>query len=492
MTSQRQFFLGMMLSSLLGGAIAIGGYLLIRGNDQPAGATSEKQDLHLTNYKLDTANFIVPSGMNFVYAAKTVTPAVVHIRTLMNANASRMGNSPLDSWFREYFGERQGPQNRQRGAGSGVIIDKEGYIVTNNHVIEDASEIEVLLNDNRTFKAKLVGADPSTDLAVIKIESSDLPYLTYGDSERMQVGEWVLAVGNPFEFRSTVTAGIVSAKARNIGILRSRNDLQIESFIQTDAAVNPGNSGGALVNLRGELVGINTAIATPTGTFAGYSFAVPTTLVQKVVKDLREFGVVQRALLGVRITDLNAEIAKQEDIPVVSGAYIASVNAKSAADDAGLESGDVIVAINGKEVNGVSQLQELIAINRPGDKVNVEYIRKGKRKNVNVVLKNTVGTTEIVAVESKMKLEGAVIEEVSVEQKNKLKLDGGVIISELGDGKFKQAGIKKGFIITSIDKQPINDVTDLTASLNQLRPGDGILIEGVYPNGEKSYYGVGW
>ncbi len=493
---KKQFFLGMVLASMIGGVVAIGAYTLIGGNQSQLVNPQNAENIRFTDYKIDTTDFIVPEGLNFVYAAKTVTPAVVHIRTRIQSPNGMARRSPFGDWLEDYFGERGNPRGPGgpggMGAGSGVIVSEDGYIVTNNHVIDEASSIEVLLNDNRTFEAELVGTDPTTDLAVIKIDAKQLPTLSFGNSDKIQIGEWVLAVGNPFEFRSTVTAGIVSAKARNIGILRNRNNLQIESFIQTDAAVNPGNSGGALVNLRGELVGINTAIATPTGTFAGYSFAVPTTLVKKVVDDLIEFGVVQRALLGINITDVNAELAEREDLPVVSGVYVANVNDNSAAFDAGLESGDVIIAIDGREVKNVSQLQELIAINRPGDKVNVEYIRDGKRRTVVATLKNTLGTTEIVENKNSATIEGAVFEEVSEDEIKNLPVDGGVRITEISGGKFADAGIKEGFIITSIDKNEIRTVEDLTTTLQRLSRGSGILIEGIYPNGDKAYYGVGW
>lgn len=488
---KKQILIGMLFSSFFGGLVAIGGYSLLQDPSDRIIQSEQNDNLKFTNYSIDTTEAIVPAGLNFVYAANTVTPAVVHIRTIVNAPEGY--RNPLDSWMRDYLGDQGRPQQRQgMGAGSGVIISSDGYIVTNNHVVDNASEIEVLLNDNRTFEAEVVGVDPTTDLAVLKIDEKDLPTLTFGNSDRVQIGEWVLAVGNPFEFRSTVTAGIVSAKARNIGILRNRNNLQIESFIQTDAAVNPGNSGGALVNLKGELVGINTAIATPTGTFAGYSFAVPTSLVEKVVGDLIEFGVVQRALLGISITDVNAELSEREDLGVVFGVYVASVNDGSAADDAGLESGDVIVAINGREVKSVSQLQEQIAINRPGDKVKVDYIRDGKRRNVEATLKNTLGTTAVVAAKNSITIEGATFEEVSNELKEELNLEGGVSIAEVEDGKFADAGIKAGYIITSIDKRPIATVQDLSSTLQRLNRGNGILIEGVYPNGDKAYYGIGW
>lgn len=321
----RNLVFAMIISSVLGGVIAISGYSIFMGNSgvnaTPVNYASPNP-VSFTNYSVDTTDIAIHGGLNFVHAAKLSTPSVVHIRTSYSGNRARNAENPFEDFYRRYFGEpapRQDNQPYSRGSGSGVVFTNDGYIVTNNHVIEDADEIEVLLNDNRTYMAEVVGVDPTTDLAVIKIDESDLAPISWGNSDEVQIGEWVLAVGNPYEFRSTVTAGIVSAKARNINILRSRNrsNLSIEAFIQTDAAVNPGNSGGALVNLRGELVGINTAIASPTGTFAGYSFAVPVTLVRKVAGDLVEFGTVQRALLGVSIVTVNAELSEREDLGVL-------------------------------------------------------------------------------------------------------------------------------------------------------------------------------
>ena len=365
--------------SILGGLTSITGYKYFN-DDINSVSVQANDNLKFANYIYDTTDVIVPEGMNFIYTSKKTTPAVVHIRTTYEGRSTGM-RSPFEDMFRDFFGERYSPREREmpqrRGSGSGVIMTSDGYIITNNHVVDNASEVEVLLNDNRTFIATVEGADPTTDIAVLKIDAENLTTVDFGNSDNVEIGEWVLAVGSPFEFRSTVTAGIVSAKARNIGILRDRSNLQIEAFIQHQAPVNPGNSGGALVNLKGELVGINTAIATPTGTFAGYSFAVPSNLVRKVYRDLVEFGVVQRALLGITILDVNAELAEEKDLPVLTGVLIDRVNAGGAADDAGLESGDVIVEINGMEIKNISNLQEQVAINRPGDKILVTFIPLG-------------------------------------------------------------------------------------------------------------------
>ena len=483
-----------IIFSILGGLTSITGYKYFN-DDINSVSVQSNDNLKFANYVYDTTDVIVPEGMNFIYTSKKTTPAVVHIRTTYEGRSTGM-RSPFEDMFRDFFGERYSPREREmpqrRGSGSGVIMTSDGYIITNNHVVDNASEVEVLLNDNRTFIATVEGADPTTDIAVLKIDAENLTTVDFGNSDNVEIGEWVLAVGSPFEFRSTVTAGIVSAKARNIGILRDRSNLQIEAFIQHQAPVNPGNSGGALVNLKGELVGINTAIATPTGTFAGYSFAVPSNLVRKVYRDLVEFGVVQRALLGITILDVNAELAEEKDLPVLTGVLIDRVNAGGAADDAGLESGDVIVEINGMEIKNISNLQEQVAINRPGDKILVTFIRDGKTKTVNATLKNTLGTTEVVASTNSFTIDGAVFADVPKELREKLEIEGGAQVSEIGNGKWKSSGITKGFIVTSINKRNISDVEDLSTTLSQLPKDDGVLVEGVYPNGVKAYYGIGW
>ncbi len=487
-------FLFAILFSLIGGLTAISGYNLWEKNAEVI-SIDYNDKIKLANYIFDTTNVVVPEGLNFIYTAKITTPTVVHIRTIYEGKSSSAQN-PFEDMFRDFFCERYDYRQREtpkrRGSGSGVIMSKNGYIITNNHVIENASEIEVLLNDNRTFKATIEGSDPTTDLAILKIDADNLPTIKFGNSDNLQIGEWVLAVGSPFEFRSTVTAGIVSAKARNIGILRDKNNLQIESFIQHQAPVNPGNSGGALVNLEGKLVGINSAIATPTGTFAGYSFAVPSKLVEKVYKDLVEYGVVQRALLGINIQDVTAKLAKENDLPVLFGVLISGVNDGSAASDSGLKKGDVITKINNIEIKNVSNLQEQVAINRPGDKIEVTYIRDGKTNKTIATLKNTLGTTEVVASNNNYSFDGAKFSDITKELKEKLEIEGGAQVIGIEKGKWKDAGITKGFIVTSINKRGISDVEDLSTILTQLTKDDGVLVEGIYPNGVKAYYGIGW
>ncbi|MEQ6167228.1 Do family serine endopeptidase [Ekhidna sp. MALMAid0563] len=485
--SKRSLILAMVFSSLFGGIVAVVGYSYLNPKEQIIHQTSAANPVSLTNYVFDSADFVVPEGLNFVFAAKNATPSVVHIRT--SYRDGMRANSPFNEFFKDYFGERyerrEGPA---RGAGSGVVISSDGYIVTNNHVIENADEIEVVLNDNRSYQAKVVGVDENTDLAVLSIDEENLVAINYGDSEKINIGEWVLAIGNPYEFRSTVTAGIVSAKGRNINILNG--SYRIESFIQTDAAVNPGNSGGALVNLNGELVGINTAIASPSGAFAGYSFAVPVSLVKKVTSDLIEYGTVQRALLGIQIGNVDAQLAEEYDLDVLRGVYVSGVVNGGAADKAGIEDGDVIIALDEKPVNNVAQLQERVAIKRPGDEVNVTFMRDGKKRVVKAKLRNEEGTMDIVELAADFRIEGATFVDVSDDLADRLGIDGGVQIKELGEGKWRDVRMKEGFIITGIDNEEIRNIRDLENYFKRPRR-DGILIEGVYPDGSKAHYGLG-
>lgn len=438
---------------------------------------AQHQQSVLTSHRYDTG-YNVPKGLNFLETSRDVIPAVVHIRTSYGPGDFSL--NPLESFF----------DMPSRSSGSGVIISDDGFIVTNNHVIEDASNIEIIMSDNQRYFAKLVGADPTTDLALLKIRAQNLPFIPYGDSDEITPGEWVLAVGNPFDLNSTVTAGIVSAKARNIGILRDRNGLQVESFIQTDAAVNPGNSGGALVNLRGELIGINTAIATSSGSYQGYSFAIPVSLVRKIMDDLLEFGKVQRGLLGIQITDLNAALSEQLKLNTTQGVLVNRVNLNSAASEAGLKAKDVIIGVGGKSVNSVSELQEQVARNRPGAEIEVDYLRDGERAKVKVRLRNSEGTEEIIKREVNFDLNGAHVEDVQFKELAELQLEGGVRIKSLSDGKWKKAGVKENFIISHIDKIPVNNVEDLNQIL-AFKKG-GILVEGYYRDGEKGVYGVEW
>lgn len=478
--SKRSLFVIVLSSSALG---AIFSAMLIlsyfensRGYNYNSISERQKANITKTNY-IDTTS-IIPEGLNFISAATKVTEAVVHIRSVYSGGGTTF--NALEGYFR-------GPA---QSSGSGVILSDDGFIVTNYHVIENASEIEVVLSDNRSYFGKLVGTDPTTDLALLKIEAFDLPFVSYGNSDRILPGEWVLAIGNPFDLNSTVTAGIVSAKARNIGILRDRNNLQIESFIQTDAAVNPGNSGGALVNLRGELIGINTAIATPNGSYAGYSFAVPVTLVKKVMDDLLEFGKVQRGLLGIRIGDVNARLAEAQGLSVVNGVFVSYVNDNSSAEAAGLEQGDVIIGINDQAITNVSELQEMVARNRPGDEISVTYLRNGTESKVTATLRNTEGTTEMVRNVYDNQIEGAVFEDADNDDMTRYDLKGGVKSIRVEEGKWKESGLKEGFIITKIDKVDIIDLEDLHLVLKN--KSGGILVEGIDGDGNKGVLGLDW
>jgi Do/DeqQ family serine protease len=390
---------------------------------------------------------------------------------------------------------QQQPQEApmQEGSGSGVIISEDGYIVTNNHVIDGSKEIEVTLNDKRTFKATLVGADPNTDIALLKIEAENLPVIIFGNSDALKVGEWVLAVGNPFNLTSTVTAGIVSAKARNINIINSQ--MRIESFIQTDAAVNPGNSGGALVNTRGELVGINTAIASQTGSYAGYAFAVPVSIVQKVGADIRKFGVVQRAVLGVSMQDITSELAKEKKLKTLEGAFVAEIVENSAAEKAGIKKEDVIVKVNGVAIKSSSELQEQIGRYSPGDKVEVTVLRDNKEVTLKAELKNRQGNTEVISAEAtSVDVLGAKFKELNSKTKNSLGLSYGLEVASVSKGKFQQAGIRPGFIVVKINNQAVRSEDDvksaLDAAVNTNDQFKVLTVAGVYPNGKVAYYTI--
>jgi len=419
---------------------------------------------------------------DFTLAAEAAVDAVVHVKTKSIRESS--GN-PFYDFF---FGYREMDPSPVMGYGSGVILTSDGYLVTNNHVIEGSQEVEVILNDRQAFDADIIGVDRSTDLAVLKIKEKDLPFLRFGDSDHLRLGEWVLAVGNPYNLTSTVTAGIVSAKARNINIYRA-DRLSIESFIQTDAAVNQGNSGGALVNTRGELVGINSAIASRTGAFTGYSFAIPASIVRKVTMDLIEFGAVQRAILGVTITDVTADNASQYNIDLIEGVLVTSLTSDGAALDAGIEQWDVIVAINGVKVNSASELQEQVSRYRPNDRISVTLRRNNKTIQKNIVLRNPDGGTGMVEREESISVLGASFEDVSNADKKDLGINDGVKVADLRNGKFRNAGIREGFIITQINNQKIGDVDDIRSIIEE--SDGGIYIEGVYPDGLIAYYAIG-
>lgn len=463
--------LATIFTAILGGLIAIFVFSLFI--NEPEGLTAvTPNDTPFVKFTNLPANYNADQ-FNFIYAAENTVHAVVHVKTLTERRF--YSRNPLYEWF---YGE---PDRRRAepllGFGSGVIISSDGYIVTNHHVIEDSDQIEVTLNDKRSFKVKLVGLDPSTDIALLKVDEKNLPYIRFGNSGELRLGEWVLAVGNPFNLTSTVTAGIVSAKGRNLGILSDR--YKVESFIQTDAALNRGNSGGALVNLKGELVGINSAIISPTGGYAGNSFAIPVNIVKKIVDDLKEFGTVQRAILGVEITDVTDELAREFDLDKIEGVYIANVTEGGAAENSGLKTGDVILAINGVNVNSGSELTENLSKYRPNDKVKILIKRGNKRKQFEVVLRNIQGTTNVVRPDELIL--GGKFVELTDKDKTRFGIDYGVKITELGEGKLKDLGLGRGVIITSINKNEIKRIGDIR---NSLGSGKSLYsVEGVQPNG---------
>lgn len=473
--------------ALLGGAVAIGAYKYY----EPAPKAyyieknSQNTPVRLAAYPLTPPE---AGSVDFTKAAEMSVHAVVHIKTELEVEAYR------DPYYEYFFGPQQRGSQKAEAAGSGVIIRDNGYIVTNNHVVEGATKISVTLNNKKTYEAKLVGTDPSTDLAILKIEASHLPYVDMGNSDDLHVGEWVLAVGNPFNLTSTVTAGIVSAKARNINILKGNSDkniFPIESFIQTDAAVNPGNSGGALVNSKGQLVGINTAIASNTGSYAGYSFAVPVNIVKKVSTDIIETGVVQRGFLGVNIRDIDQDLANELKLNENNGIYVAGLVEGGAAENSGLKKGDIILSVGSVDVNNSPELQEQIGRYRPGQVVDLRVKRGENQLVVPVTLRNLEGNTNHV---SKVKTElkgslGATFQKVQPDELKKLELSNGVKVTSISPGKLYQIGVKKGFVITKVDETPVTDPEQLLSLLEKKK--GGVLLEGVYPNGTRAYYGFG-
>lgn len=434
-------------------------------------------------------------------AAEKACNAVVYIKVVTNGKTQTIEyRDPFEEFFGDFFGRGNGGTQRRQvqtpkreGAGSGVIISSDGYIVTNNHVVENADNVTVTLNDNREFSAKIIGTDPTTDLALIKIEGSDFPTLIIGDSDALKVGEWVLAVGNPFNLTSTVTAGIVSAKARHLGANG------IESFIQTDAAINKGNSGGALVNARGELVGINAMLYSQTGSYSGYGFAIPTTIMKKVVKDIKEFGTVQRALLGISGSDLHnyieAEKRKDEkfeaDFGTNDGVYVAEVIKDGAAAESGLKEGDVIVAVDGKKITKMSELLEATVKYRPGDKAIIGYIRDKKMKTTEITFRNEKGNTKVIKALN-MDILGAEFKELTDSQKKSYDMDYGIQVVKVKEGKMKEAGIPQDFIILKVNNQNIKTVEDLQSVFKTASSSDEqtLWIWGKTPAGKPGSFAV--
>lgn len=487
-------FFSLLLAAILGGLFSLFVFQRFFDRDQSNGGSSASSRF-LDEPPATLAKYMtkLPTTLpDFSLVAEMTVNAVVHIRTEYERKSSVyddfFGNDPFRDFF---FGPRQQPQQRAIVAtGSGVIISADGYIITNNHVVAEADLIEVTLNDNRIYEAVIIGRDPTTDLALLKIEEQGLPYLSFGDSDEARVGEWVLAVGNPFNLTSTVTAGIISAKGRNINILGGGT--AIESFIQTDAAVNRGNSGGALVNTQGELIGINAAIASNTGSFAGYSFAIPANIAKKVMVDLMEFGEVQRGLLGVFIGEITSRDAKERGLDMHRGAFITDVDENGSGYRAGLREGDLVVGVDGHAVKSPSEMLEVLGRKRPGDEVSITYRRNGKEMNAKAVLQNIYGEAAVVNRDDVTVLEnlGARFESLQDTERQRLNIDGGVRVTGITRGKlFADAGIRDGFIITHIDNEPVESPQDLNRRLRNKK--GGVLIEGVYSNGSRGYYGVG-
>ncbi|MBB6111874.1 Do/DeqQ family serine protease [Mucilaginibacter lappiensis] len=495
-----------LLTAFVGGALALGAYKVIENKYSDNMSFEEKQKVYFTSNK-STPVVSSTGSLDFTEAAAAATPAVVYIRTTYSSESGGKQDQ-LEQMFGDMFGQRAPQRGPQMASGSGVIISPDGYIVTNNHVVEKADKITVATNDHRTFQAKVIGTDPSTDLALIKISANDLPIIKLGNSDETRVGEWVLAVGNPFNLTSTVTAGIISAKGRNIGIIgsedngdddspfgRTRNQQSgpklnkaIESFIQTDAAINPGNSGGALVNTKGELVGINAAIASHTGSYEGYGFAIPVNLAKKVLNDIKKYGTVKRGFVGVSFTELNPDVAQKLNITNNNGLYVNDVVPGGGAEQAGIKKGDIIAKVEGTPVYESSDLQEHVGRMQPGDKLNVTVLRDGKEKTFAVTLKADATPTNRTAVVSKSAEElfnklGASFQPLSGAEKAKFHVNSGVKVTQVRPGRvFDNFEIPVGSVITSINKQPINSVADIDKAITNLRNGN-LVISGYYPDG---------
>ncbi len=483
--------LSQFLVALVASALLLAGYSYISGAKKNVVIEHvDKSPVQKAVYTLDEAGNPVP--LDFVGVAENSVSAVVHIIATSGVNRTNAKEETyIDPFGRKFRMQPRGNQPSV-GSGSGVIINNDGYIVTNNHVVTGADDLEVHLNDKRKFKAKLIGTDPQTDIAVIKIDQKDLNSLKFSNSDMVKVGQWVLAIGNPFNLTSTVTAGIVSAKGRNIDINQTLGG--IESFIQTDAAINPGNSGGALVDLNGNLIGINTAIASQTGSYAGYGFAVPANIASRVVSDLIQFGSTQRGYLGVTVVSLESPQAKTQGITLTEGALIGSVSENSAAKKAGILANDVVVAINDHKVGTSADLIEFVGSHRIGDEIKVKVNRKGDEKIFTVKLQNDKGTLAAVAPtntnEDLTALIGADLTSLDKSKADEMGIDGGVVVSNIKEGLFSENDIEEGFVITKVNKKPVKTASDVMEILKS--NVDGALIEGYYPGyPQKQYYGIG-
>jgi serine protease Do len=498
-----------LLTAFVGGAMALGTYKVFETKYADNMSFEDKQKVYFANNPI-SSNILSSAGeVDFTQAAAAVTPAVVYIRTTYSNTANDDEQDQMSQLFGDFFGQRIPRSNTpQRASGSGVIISSDGYIVTNNHVVSKADKIEVTMNDHRRFTAKVIGTDPNTDLALIKVEGTNLPIVKLGNSDDARVGEWVLAVGNPFNLASTVTAGIVSAKGRGIGILGRDNEQQItpfgtrmkrqqaepsnaapiESFIQTDAAINPGNSGGALVNTKGELIGINSAIASHTGSYEGYGFAVPINLAKKVLNDIKEFGTVKRGFIGVSFRALDGDVAKELNVDKNVGLYVADVYAGTGAEQAGIKKGDIITKVEGNTVYESSDLQERVGRLQPGDKIRLTVLRDGAEKNFAVTLKADSGKPALTAASSKSAAElynrlGASFAPTNQTQKSRFRINGGVAVTEVRPGGLLDENyIEAGTVITHINRQPVNSRADIEKALSNLK-GNKISINGYDSDG---------
>jgi Do/DeqQ family serine protease len=479
---------------ILGGLLPLGVFFMFNSEGLDINGSTQNSLIEETNTPISQVNFSpseLDGKLDFTKASEESVHSVVHVKTkVVQSYVQR------DPFLEFFYGPGAGRERKQygSGSGSGVIISQDGYIVTNNHVIQNASEIQVTLNNNTTFDAEVVGTDPSTDIAVLKINKTGLRAIPIANSDDVKVGQWVLAVGNPFNLNSTVTAGIVSAKARNINIIGSQNKniMPIESFIQTDAAVNPGNSGGALINTQGQLIGINTAIASQTGNYAGYSFAVPSRLVAKIMNDLIDYGMVQRGFLGIQIQEITQDLINEKNLIDAKGLYVAGVNEDSGAEKAKIKVGDVILKVGAKVINSTAELQEEIGRRRPGDIVALTIRRDGEIITKDVLLKNIEGNTDLT---SKAEMEkhsalGATFVELTNSEKKELNIKNGVKISSISSGKLRAIGLSKGIIITKINSEEVTDVEQLTNYLKR-KDQNGILLEVMTESGQKDYVGFG-
>jgi Do/DeqQ family serine protease len=481
---KRKYLFGGLLMAILGAFIALIVYSKIIVKPMVA-ASKDSSSVELQNARAYLTSMQTQEGqIDFTYAAELTVHSVVSVHIKMAGTPE----NPILDWF---YGDRNSKPKEVQGYGSGVIISSDGYIITNNHVIENAESVDVTLNDKRTFTAKVIGRDPGSDIALLKIKADNLPFIKYGDSEQLKLGEWVLAVGNPFNLTSTVTAGIVSAKGRNLH-MNEGTAYSIESFIQTDAALNMGNSGGALVNTKGQLVGITSAILSPSFAYSGNSFAIPVTIVKKVVDDLREFGEVQRAIIGVNIQDLQSDDATKLGLQDLKGVLVTRIMPDGSAKEAGMKENDVITKFDGQPVNTMPELQEQVGKHRPGDKATVTFVRGGKESTIPITLKNIAGNTKLVTAameESENVVFGAKLESLDSQDMNSLNIDSGVKVVEVNKGKFKDLGMAEGFIILSINGKTVKSPGEVRQATNDGKTLKS--IEGILPDGTMFNYKFG-